>query len=188
MKRLLVHICCGPCSIYPLKSALSADFDVWGYFHNPNIQPAAEFSRRLEAVRKLSSLMNLNVLYDDYYSASRFVKDAAGRPLKTLGKSDRCGFCYSTRIEATAKAARENGFDAFTTSLLYSRHQDHERIRGYAESVAEKHGVEFYYRDFRAGWQNGIAESKAMGLYRQQYCGCIYSWMERYGKGAQRAV
>jgi len=83
---------------------------------------------------------------------------------------------------AAAAAAREKGFGAFTTSLLYSKFQKHDMIMGIAKEAAAEHGIEFYYEDFRRGWREGIVESKAMGLYRQQYCGCIYSEKERYEK------
>ena len=77
-------------------------------------------------------------------------------------------------------SAKENGFDYFTSSLLYSKYQNHEEIKNIGKGLAEKYGVTFYYDDFRIGWKEGIKESKEMGLYRQQYCGCIFSEKERY--------
>ena len=92
----------------------------------------------------------------------------------------RCSYCYFSRLEATAQAAKENDFDYFSSSLLYSKYQDHEMIKRIGMGLAEKYGVPFYYDDFRIGWKEGIKESKEMGLYRQQYCGCIFSEKERY--------
>jgi predicted adenine nucleotide alpha hydrolase (AANH) superfamily ATPase len=99
----------------------------------------------------------------------------------TIGDIEgRCTYCYTTRLDSTAMAAKEHGFDLFSTSILYSRYQKHDLTRRIGEEVAEKHGIPFYYEDFRPGWREGITESKEMGLYRQQYCGCIYSEKERY--------
>lgn len=187
--RLLIHMCCGPCSIVPLKAVLSGAFEVWGFFYNPNIHPKSEFRLRLEAVKKLASLLILDVLYNEEYDPREFIKGlkAAGggheesRPAHPAF-GDRCAFCYADRMEATAKAAAGNGFDAFSTSLLYSRYQDHEGIKKLGRELADKYGVAFYYDDYRAGWQEGIDASKDMGLYRQKYCGCVYSRIERYSK------
>ncbi len=184
-KRVLVHICCGPCSIYPLKQVLEGAFEVWGFFHNPNIHPLSEFNRRLEAVRALAGHMKLDVIYDTEYRPTEFIKGirehtgiSEGHPGEEGG--ERCEYCYSSRMKETARVASERGFDAFTTSLLYSRHADHEGIRALGEELAVEHDIEFIYRDFREGWQEGIDESKALGLYRQNYCGCIYSRIERF--------
>ncbi len=180
MKKILVHICCGPCSIYPLKEALKGEYEVAGFFWNPNIQPRAEHDKRLASVKKLSELMNVEVIFGPDYDASAFVRDADGHRIREITKDDRCRHCYTIRLRAVAQAARDNGFDMFSSSLLYSRYQDHEQMRALAKKYAAEFNVEFFYRDFRKGWQEGIKESKEMGLYRQQYCGCIYSWMERY--------
>ncbi len=179
-------MCCGPCSIFPLKSILSDETELWGFFFNPNIQPADEFAKRLEAARKLAGLMELDVIFHDSYQVEDFLRDRTGTPLRELAKDARCNHCYDLRLEATARAAAADGFDMFTSSLLYSRYQDHALIRGIAEKYAKRYNVEFFYRDFREGWREGIKESKEMGLYRQQYCGCIFSWMERYNKGTAR--
>jgi predicted adenine nucleotide alpha hydrolase (AANH) superfamily ATPase len=95
-------------------------------------------------------------------------------------EAERCRFCYHLRLFAAARAAKEGKFDAFTSSLLYSKYQKHELIREIGEQAALEAGLPFYYEDFRQGWQAGQARSKELGLYRQQYCGCIYSERERY--------
>lgn len=185
-KRLLVHICCGPCSIVPLRAALSGSYEVWGYFYNPNIHPRAEFKLRLGAVKKLASLLSLDVIYNEEYGPREFIAGlkaaGGGAGVTHPAFGERCAFCYADRMEATAKAAAGNGFDAFSTSLLYSRYQDHEGIRELGRELAKKYGVDFHYGDYRPGWQEGIDASKEMGLYRQKWCGCVYSRIERYLK------
>ena len=172
--RLLVHMCCGPCSVYPVKKALEGRMEVWGYFYNPNIHPYTEYKKRLDAVKILAYTMELKVIYNDSYDMEEFLRN-------TIGDIEgRCTYCYTTRLDSTARAAKEHEFDLFSTSILYSRYQKHDLTRRIGEEVAEKHGIPFYYEDFRPGWREGITESKEMGLYRQQYCGCIYSEKERY--------
>lgn len=190
-RRLLVHMCCGPCSIVPLKSVLSGTSEVWGYFYNPNIHPKSEFRLRLEAVKKLASLLSLDVLYNEEYDPREFILGlkaaGGGLDVKHPEHGQRCGFCYTDRMEATAKAAAKNGFDAFSSSLLYSRYQAHDEIKALGLELADRYGVSFYYEDYRAGWQEGIEASKDMGLYRQKYCGCVYSKIERYAKKKAKA-
>ena len=95
----------------------------------------------------------------------------------------RCGYCIGLRLNKTAEYAAKNGFDAFTTTLLESKYQPHEYIYALGNMLGEKHGVKFYYKDFRAGWKESIKISKELNLYRQQYCGCIFSEYERFGPG-----
>lgn len=181
--RILVHICCGPCSVEPLKRIIGDQMEVWGFFHNPNIHPHSEFRKRLEAVKTLASYLDLNVIYDEAYSPRSFVKGVREHsgvregmpPIKA-----RCEYCYTERLEATARAAKENGFEFFTSSLLYSHSQEHEKIKKAGIEFAAKYGILFFYEDFRRFWQSGIDESKRLGLYRQRYCGCAYSKIERY--------
>ena len=110
----------------------------------------------------------------DEYDLEGFLANVASEPEK------RCSYCYSSRLFATAAAASELGFEAFSASLLYSRYQRHEEIRALGEQAEKEFGITFFYEDFRPGWQEGIRISKELGLYRQQYCGCIYSEKERY--------
>lgn len=183
VRRILVHVCCGPCAVIPLKSALKGSAEVCGFFHNPNIHPYSEFKKRLAAVKTLAKLFSVDMIYDETYAPMRFIKAVHGAsPQKYPAKGIRCSYCYSSRLAATAKAAASRGFDAFTSSLLYSRHQKHDEIREIGEAEAQRHGVAFYYENFRRGWDEGIAESKAMGLYRHNYCGCIYSKLESAAK------
>lgn len=172
--KLLVHICCGPCSIYPLKKVLGERMEVWGYFYNPNIHPYTEYKKRLDSVDILARNMDLKVIYRDEYDLEGFLRNT----IHDIDK--RCRYCYTCRMESTAKTAKEEGFDFFSSSLLYSKFQDHEMIQRIGNSLANKIGVPFFYEDFRIGWKDGIKESKEMGLYRQKYCGCIFSEKDRY--------
>ncbi|MBI1920922.1 MAG: epoxyqueuosine reductase QueH [Geobacter sp.] len=176
MSRILLHICCAPCSIYPLGELRKQGMDVTGFFYNHNIHPYQEYRRRLDAVREHAEMTALAMVYRDEYALEEFLASVAQDP------SSRCGYCYASRLEVAAKTAAELGFPAYTSSLLYSRYQQHEKIRELGESLGRKYGVAFHYDDYRRGWQEGIRISKELGLYRQQYCGCIYSEKERYLK------
>lgn len=178
--KILLHICCAPCAIFPLSRLQEEGFTVQGYFYNPNIHPYLEYRKRMSTVRELSARLDLPVSYSDGYDLDEFLVRVAGRG------AGRCEQCYRMRLDAAAVEAGKNGAGLFTTSLLYSKHQKHDLIRGVAKEMAWEHGIEFYYEDFRVGWREGIMESKAMGLYRQQYCGCIYSERERYESREQR--
>ena len=176
---ILLHICCAPCAIYPLEALRASGARVTGFFFNHNIHPYQEHLRRLDAVKQYSTQVDLHVVYRDVYLLEEFLTAVAPRP------EERCRYCYSSRIEETARTASELGSDAFTTSLLYSRYQDHDAIREEGERAGERHGVRFHYEDYRTGWRKGIDISKQLGLYRQQYCGCIYSEKERYAPKAR---
>ncbi|MBI5237299.1 MAG: epoxyqueuosine reductase QueH, partial [Deltaproteobacteria bacterium] len=117
------------------------------------------------------------------------VKAACGlNGRKEPEKDKRCVYCYSSRLEETVKAAARLGFDAFSSSLLYSRFQRHDVIKALGTALAVQYGVRFFYMDFRTGWQEGLTESRAMGLYRQKYCGCIYSKLEREREKKKKAA
>jgi predicted adenine nucleotide alpha hydrolase (AANH) superfamily ATPase len=145
-----------------------------GFFYNPNIHPYQEYHRRLAAVQAYEEQAAIQVIYRDEYDLEEFLRGVAFR------EDERCRFCYRLRLETTAKVAKHGKFAAFTTTLLHSKHQNHELIKAIGETVGREQGVEFLYKDFRDGWKQGIEESKTLGLYRQSYCGCIYSEKERY--------
>jgi len=181
--RTLLHICCANCAIYPLERIRERGDEVVGYFFNPNIHPYQEYQKRLESLRRYSEAVGLDVVYRDEYLLEEFLRNVSHKP------EDRCSYCYSVRLESTANEAKRNGFDSFSTTLLQSNHQNHQRIKETGERLAEKAGIPFFYEDFRQGWRRGVEVSKAMGLYRQQYCGCVYSEKERYlnaGRGRYR--
>ncbi len=172
--NILFHICCANCAIFPIRVMRERNHNLTGFFYNNNIHPYQEFKKRLDTVKEYADRVELDVIYNEQYLLREFLANVAKDPDK------RCDYCYRSRLEQTAQHAAENGYDAFSTSLLYSRYQQHDRIRGFGEDLAARYDLEFFYEDFRAGWQDGIAASKNMELYRQQYCGCIYSEMDRY--------
>jgi len=147
-----------------------------GFFFNPNIHPFKEFRRRLETLEDLASKTGIVVEFEEQYGMREFLRAVV------FEEEKRCKTCYAMRLEATAIRAKETGADAFSSTLLYSRYQNHNLIREVGDKMAEKHNISFYYRDFREGWQTGIDMAVEYGLYRQPYCGCIYSEQERYDK------
>ena len=171
---ILLHICCANCAIYPVKVLREGNHQVTGYFFNHNIHPYQEYRKRLETVREYATASELPVIYQDAYLLEDFLSEVAQQP------ASRCTYCYHSRLRETAAYAAEKGFDGFSSSLLYSRYQNHELIHELGHELARHFGTRFIYDDFRNGWQEGIRASKAMGLYRQQYCGCIYSEKDRY--------
>ncbi|HEY6873595.1 MAG TPA: epoxyqueuosine reductase QueH [Geobacteraceae bacterium] len=178
--KILLHICCAPCAIYPVQELRSGGMDITGFFFNHNIHPYQEYRKRLETVRDYAAMVELEMIYRDEYRLEEFLGAVAGEP------DGRCFYCYASRLEVAAAEAACRGFDAFSTTLLYSRYQKHEIIAELGERFAKKYGVKFRYADFRKGWQKGIDISRKLGLYRQQYCGCIYSEKERYQPQARQ--
>ncbi|HVO65069.1 MAG TPA: epoxyqueuosine reductase QueH [Syntrophales bacterium] len=172
--KLLMHICCAPCTIYPLEILRSDRHDLSGLFYNPNIHPYREYKKRLDTLKTYAAQVGLNVTYTEEYDMENFLRNVAFR------EKDRCRYCYYGRLQLTAHRAKEKGFKGFTTTLLYSKFQDHAMIKNIGESLAIEHKIKFHYRDFRLGWENGVKVSKEMGLYRQPYCGCVYSEKERF--------
>lgn len=173
MTRLLLHVCCAPCSAYAVPAFREAGAEVDGYFLNPNIHPAPEYRRRAEALERYAPSLGLPVTFapeyrpEDYFSAVSF------------HGADRCRRCYALRLRGAAREARRRGCDAFSTTLLGSVHQKHELVRAVGEAVGAEVGVPFLYRDLRTGWQQGCDRYRETGLYRQRYCGCVTSERER---------
>ena len=172
--KLLLHMCCGPCTIFPLKVLREEGIEVMGFFYRHNIHPYTECLRREETLKGYAGQEQFRVIWQDTYEMEAFIQAVAFR------EADRCKFCYHDRLSAAARVARKGKFDAFSSTLLYSRFQNHERIRKTGEAIGKKMGIPFFYRDFRTGWKEGIETSKTLGMYRQQYCGCIYSEKDRY--------
>ena len=183
-RALLLHLCCGPCALVPVQRLRDEGFEVTGYFANPNIHPLREYLARREALHEAAHRLKLPLIcQDDVYDLPGWL--AAVQPVAANEDGARCRWCYAGRLSLTAAAARAHGFDAFSTSLLYSRHQRHELIREEGERAAALLAPDgthdaFVYRDFRDGWEEGIALSKDWELYRQNYCACIYSEAERH--------
>jgi len=176
MKNVLMHVCCGICTIYPLKTMRSEGIGLHAYFYNPNIHPYTEFKKRLECMEEFAKEENLPLSSEVGYDIEEFFRHIVGH------EDDRCELCYEMRLRKTAQAAKDAGYDAFTTTLLYSKYQKHEMIVHIANVIAREIGIPFHYEDFRVGWKEGQDESRARGMYRQKYCGCLYSEKARFRK------
>lgn len=174
--KLLLHICCAPCSIYPLRILREARHQVMGYFHTSNIHPYTECLRRQETLTQYAREINLKLIIADKYDLQGFLQSVVYR------ETNRCRICYHHRLRTTALLAKRGKFDAFSSTLLYSKFQKHADLQSIGEAVAEEVGITFHYHDFREGWQEGVQTSKSKGMYRQGYCGCIYSEQERYDR------
>ena len=176
--RLLLQSCCGPCSSYVLE-ALTPFFRVTVLYYNPNIQPRAEYDLRLENQRKIIAALPtpsaVDILECDY-DGEKY--DAAVKGLESEPEGGaRCTVCFRLRLEETAKRAKELGYDWFCTTLTVSPHKDAERLNQIGRALGERYGVPFLPSDFkkREGYKRSIQLSKEFDLYRQDYCGCLYS-------------
>jgi predicted adenine nucleotide alpha hydrolase (AANH) superfamily ATPase len=144
-------------------------FSVTGYFFNPNIHPYAEHQKREEAAKEWARQADVSITVVEGYQLEEWFA-AVSQDL-----SDRCKNCYALRLLSTAQAAREQGFDFFSTTLLISPYQRHEQVREAGEEAAASAGVPFYYVDFRPLFRNTYSLARNMNLYRQNYCGCVFS-------------
>ncbi|MDR1695030.1 MAG: epoxyqueuosine reductase QueH [Endomicrobium sp.] len=172
-KKLLLHICCAPCSASAVKM-LKEEFDISFYWHNPNIYDKEEYIKRKEAAIRYASGLGV-----PFFEEKDFSYDYGG--WKTRG-SEQCGNCYRLRLDKAASFAKSNGFDFFSTSLLSSPYQKHDLIKQIAGELSEKHSAAFLYKDFRTEFYEGKNSLRQAGYYVQKYCGCAKSLEERYGK------
>ena len=174
--EILIHVCCGPCLTYPLKRLTEKGHKLTGFWYNPNIHPYTEYQNRLEAARYLEWTKVFPIIYEDSYDLVEYLQAVMPH------LEDRCRFCYQLRLERTARVAKEKGFEAFSTTLLVSPTQKHELIDEIGEELAKKYEIKFFYEDLRPGYYEGKNMAKELNLYRQKYCGCIFSEKERYYK------
>lgn len=174
--KILLHTCCGPCSIFPVNTLREKGIDVMGFYYRHNIHPFTECLKRQETLQSYADQAGFNLIVQEGYDLEGFLQKVVFR------ESDRCRICYHSRLKATALVAKRGKFDFFSSTLLYSKFQNHEAIITIGEAIGKSTGVPFYYHDFREGWQAGVTESKQLGMYRQQYCGCIYSERDRFFK------
>jgi len=174
--KILLHSCCAPCSLAIIDALQEARHELGVYFYNPNIHPYQEYKNRLDAWKQMAVVLKLPTIIDDDYALEDWLLNVAPQ------SSERCNYCYDVRMAAAAATAREHGYDAFTTSLLISPYQKHEKIIASAQKASEKEGIPFYYEDFRPLFHAGQNMAREVGLYMQNYCGCIYSEKERFCK------
>lgn len=169
--KLLLHTCCGPCFLGVWEGLKEDDISVTNFFYNPNIWPEAEYEKRKKNLKKVTRQKGTKFLEGEYQSADH-AKAIAGRESDFPG---RCEYCYRLRLSETARQAKEGGYDLFSTTLLVSPYQQHDELKKIGQEMAEKYDVVFYYQDFRPFYREGQNMAKDAEIYRQKYCGCLYS-------------
>lgn len=171
--KLLLHTCCAPCLIYPLERLRKENFEVTGFFYNPNIHSFLEYNNRKKALLEFSKQNAIDIIYSDYAPSDFF----QAINLKE-NKPERCAICWRLRLKKTAETAKEKGFDYFSTTLLVSPYQDQELLKKIGNEISKDLKVIFYYEDFRPGFKKAQKIAREQGIYLQKYCGCIYSELE----------
>ena len=176
-----MHTCCAPCSVYCIDSLRAEGIEPVIFWYNPNIHPYTEYKARRDCLKEYAAKVGAEAIFKEDYGLDEFCKNVSG------DISNRCAnYCYPKRLGEAARYAAENGYEAFTTTLLVSPYQKHEIIKEVGEMLAEKYGIKFLYRDFRVGFRDGQAKAREAGLYMQKYCGCIFSEEERYQKQIEK--
>ena len=177
---LLLHVCCGPCSSYVLEY-LSNYFEITILFYNPNIYPKEEYIRRKEEMEEFVSKVYPNTKYIIMDYNEKEFYDAV-RGYEHLGeRSERCFKCYELRLKKTVEYAKENGYDYFTTSLSISPYKVSSKLNEIGSNLEKEYGINYLYSDFKKknGYKRSIEISREYNMYRQEYCGCVYSKVER---------
>ncbi|MGD8534996.1 MAG: epoxyqueuosine reductase QueH [Candidatus Aminicenantes bacterium] len=172
--RILVHVCCAPDALYVL-GYLRENYEVSGYFYNPNIHPAEEYNMRLEETRKVARILNVDLIeevYDDerWFKITQKFKDEPE-------KGRRCDVCYAMRLKKTARKASELGFDMFTTVMSLSPLKKADVLNRIGKMFSHRFRIDFLEADFKKkdGFKKSVELSKNHGIFRQNYCGCLYS-------------
>ncbi|MFC1593201.1 epoxyqueuosine reductase QueH [Candidatus Omnitrophota bacterium] len=174
MSSVLIHCCCAHCTAYAAHYWRELGYEVSTLWYNPNIHPYTEHQNRLEAMKSLAKEINLPLIVTEGYDMATYFRRVAGH------ESQRCQYCFRLRLSKTMEITQEMGFSAFTTTLLISPHQKHDLLREIGNELAEEKGTRFLYTDLRKRYSDSRCMTKPLNLYRQQYCGCIYSEWERY--------
>lgn len=172
--KILVHMCCGPCAVTFIEGLMGEGVVPDLLWHNPNIHLYIEYQARKKAAEEFVGLKGLNLVINDNYGLREFVSAVAH------DIDSRCDFCYRSRMHYAAKCAADNGFEAFSTTLLASPYQNFDTICRYGFGAAQEYGVDFVVRDFRSNFRGGLDIARQMGMYMQKYCGCVFSEEERY--------
>ncbi|MBA7514705.1 Epoxyqueuosine reductase QueH [subsurface metagenome] len=175
-KSVLVHCCCAHCAAYTVDYWRQQGYEVSALWYNPNIHPYMEHQHRLEAMQSLTQEVSLPLIITEGYDMIDYFRQVAEN------EPQRCQHCFRLRLLKTAEAAYQRGFDAFTTSLLISPHQKHDLLREIGNEISREKGINFLYTDLRKRYSDSRHMTKGLNLYRQQYCGCIYSEWERYAE------
>ncbi|MDR0590209.1 MAG: epoxyqueuosine reductase QueH [Spirochaetaceae bacterium] len=172
--KLLLHTCCAPCSVHCVENLRAEGIKPVLFWYNPNIHPVTEYRSRKDALIRFAGDENLDLVMADEYGLRPFIQGIYP------DFDRRCAFCYRLRLEKTVRYGAEQGFTAFSTTLLISPYQDHDLIRETAQALGVQYGITFVYRDWRPRFRQGQEKARKLGLYMQKYCGCIFSEEERY--------
>ncbi|HBK69106.1 MAG TPA: hypothetical protein DEB05_01455 [Firmicutes bacterium] len=173
---LLLHTCCGPCATYSTLYLAQKKFSPTMYYYNPNIHPYKEWEKRKDSLQSFAGLKQLPLIIEEEYELSEFLQRTV------FHEHERCGFCYQMRLEKTALKAKELGFAWFGTTLLISPYQNRELICSIGRKLAQELNLSFCDEDLRPGFRKSQQLAREFELYRQGYCGCIYSERDRYYK------
>ena len=175
--KLLMHTCCAPCSVYCIDSLRAEGLEPTLFWYNPNIHPYIEYKTRRDCLKDYAASIDVNLIIDEEYGLDEFCKNVVS------DLENRCvNYCYRKRLTETVRYAANHGYDTFTTTLLVSPYQKHDELIAVCKELEALSGVKFLYRDFRVGFREGQAKARALGLYLQKYCGCIFSEEDRYKK------
>ena len=177
---LLIHACCAHCTAYTVEHWREQGYDVTALWYNPNIHPFMEHQARLEAMKNLSQNMHFPLVIVEGYDLKEYFRRVVSH------EDERCAYCFELRLGMAAQKTKELGSEAFTSSLLISPHQKHDLTKEIGEKVALENGVSFLYADLRKRYSDSRHITKPMELYRQQYCGCVYSEYERYAEQSSK--
>jgi predicted adenine nucleotide alpha hydrolase (AANH) superfamily ATPase len=180
--RLLLHACCAPCLLEPLDELAEDVDDLAVVYANPNIQPYDEYRRRLSTLRRYADATGV-VVHETEYDPGRWIQAVAGA---LDDPAARCRTCYALRMAETARLAGELGFDAIATTLTVSPYQDIDAIHEEGGRAAHAVGIGYERRDFRDRYDRAVQRSRELGMYRQNYCGCVLSDVEARRERAAR--
>ncbi len=187
---LFLHACCAPCSSYVLEY-LANYFKITLFYYNPNISPEEEYQKRVAEVKRLIAelpVKNKVTLLEGKYDPESFFALAKGHEQKPEG-GERCFACYSLRLNEAAQLAKASGFDYFTTTLSISPYKNAQKLNEIGAELEQKYGVNYLYSDFKKknGYRRSVELSEQYGLYRQDYCGCVFSRAQREAQNALNA-
>ena len=179
--KILLHTCCAPCSVYCIENLREQKIEPTLYWYNPNIHPYKEYQARRDCLKQYAESINVKAIFEEEYGLKEFCKNVINN------LENRCKeYCYIKRLEKTVQYAKQNGYDAFTSTLFVSPYQNHEELKRICEELSKKYDIEFLYIDFREGFREGQAKARELGLYMQKYCGCVFSEEERYSKQIEK--
>ncbi len=181
MKKLLLHICCAPCAVYVFEK-LKKDYDVTGFFYNPNIHPIKEYEMRAEELKKISKKLGWKTIISEY-DVKEWFKLIRGHE-KDPERGERCSICFNMRFEKVFAYAVDNGYDIVASTLSISPYKNTIQINDAGSEKSEKYGIDFLPENFKKknGYNIGKKMSMEHGIVHQNYCGCVYSRRDRNNK------